>query len=81
MILFSADFAGSLFETLCTQIGADKNLMRSHLLRRSDEIGGNMAAKTLHRSRKFLLGTDAPDGSEALLICKSTEIMDVDIHF
>lgn len=79
-VLFSADSTGHLCETLCADIGADANLMSADLLHRISEAGGWVQVEILTLARRFFLAADAPDRSQAGVVCQNAAKMDVDIH-
>lgn len=79
-VLFSADFAGVLCETLCADIGADANLMDADLLSRITDAGASLQVETLNPPRQFALAAETADGDMTHLVCQRAATMDVDVH-
>lgn len=79
-VLFSAEFGGRLWETLCADIGADANLMDTTLLNRITEAGGDVKIEDLQPARRFTLAASAPDGTDICLVCNQVATMTVDVH-
>lgn len=78
--MFSVEFSGRHYATLCADICTDANLMDTDLLDRFCSAGGNIVVEYISPPSRLTIAAAAQDGCLSSLFYDKAATMDIDIH-